>query len=133
MTVEEEWTPVSISDRRVVDLSDGLATVHWMLGGDWNCEWAQNFTPTGTQNRSGGFLLAPLEPGATNSRFIMWTIPSEDIESADAYVKQSVEATNANYKALLVKNAQADAAEQEREKTRSEQMEVLQRKLDSLD
>jgi hypothetical protein len=132
MTDKPEWEPVTIVSRRAVSSSPGsYVTIEWILGGGFSREWAQVWRPTGTRTGSGRFMRGEA-PRADMNNVVIWSVPEADMASADFYVKQSVEATNQAYRALIARNEKLEREGQEQEQAAAAHLEELQRKLDDL-
>jgi tetrahydromethanopterin S-methyltransferase subunit F len=71
-------------------------------------------------------------PRADMNNVVIWSVPEADMASADFYVKQSVEATNQAYRALIARNEKLEREGQEQEQAAAAHLEELQRKLDDL-
>jgi len=123
---------VTIAGRRAVATGQGRVTIEWQLEGGLSQEWIRAFRPMGSRQGTGAFVLSGSEPSANMDGTITWTVPEADIASADSYVKQSVESTNASYLAQSETNRAIRERQRVQEKARADHLAELQRKLDEL-
>jgi hypothetical protein len=96
---ETEWIPVEITAKKGNSVKGGRAEIEWKLTEQADQAWIRAFTPSGERAGSSAFELSRDEPKAYIGR-IIWEVPEQDVESAHAYVRSSVVATN-NRKSLM--------------------------------
>jgi hypothetical protein len=132
MTEAADWEPVTIVDTRVGDVRNGRVQIEWKLGGGFNREWGQIFTPAGNKKGSIGFVMDSTPPKVTMNQVIEWTIDRADLKGAVSYVSSSVGATNDAYRRLQVQKA-AEAAKQKAAAAAAERERAeIQKELDDL-
>ena len=100
----KSWVPVTVARATVIDANEGFATVRWTLIGGTTEDWIARFRGYGTRKGSGEYVLTSSEPAIALDLSITWNVPYVDIEDAESYVKQSVEATNLAYFLFLRTN-----------------------------
>jgi hypothetical protein len=132
MNEEVSWQPVTIAGRKALATGQGRVTIEWQLEGGLSQSWIRAFRPTGSRQGSLEFVFSNSEPSANMDGTIAWTVPEADIASADAYVKHSVELTNASYLAQSEASRAIRERQRVQEKARADHLAELQRKLDEL-
>ncbi len=123
MPTVQDWVPVSVSKADVLDVSNGRITIRWVLAGNDLPDWTRLFEPYGTRRGSGAYVLSGGNPRVTDTQAITWTVPEEDIEDADSYVKQSVDWTNRQFEGLL----SAEGLKAQYERVLAERKDTLQK------
>lgn len=132
MQIDETWVPVKVAKATVLHVEAGRATIRWSLEGGANHEWIVTFIPEGTRRGSGAYILGGPDPVIDSNGLISWEVPEGDVEDADSFVKQSVEATNKRFLVKLDAERQRIRREQESVQRTAATAEELQKKLDDL-
>ena len=123
--------PIEITEQTVVDVQNGLVSLHFTLKGPASSGWRVIFAmPRGGRKGSGGFVMGP-DPVAKRER-IEWTVPEGDMEDAVRHVRERVAATNTVLEQQVAKTRQAAVNESVVEQAKQARVAEVQKRLDQI-
>jgi hypothetical protein len=95
----------SVGEARAVRAQGPLVEVVWRLEGGADAEWAVCFVPDGPRHGSHPYVSGRPPSLRSNGSLdglleVWWVVPEGDIEDAQRYVRDAVEAANRRYEDL---------------------------------
>jgi hypothetical protein len=127
----EEWTDVTVVDRRVAALRAGFAKVVFELSAKPPKRWAETFGKT--VDESPEFEAMKRNPGpALDSTTITWEIAEDEVEQGWGVLKEALKTANDEYTALDEARRAKEAARQQVLDEREKKRQALDKKLKSL-